>query len=147
MLTLIHPPQANVIPPRCVRYGLLVPLSPPQRPTSPDPTTGGAPAAALSPCPRRTRPTNAFLTIPQTAEELATSQAQVLAPVKRGDLPAIKLGGRGQWRIESAKPETFIEQTYEETARGLGGGAIPPPAERSVPWRGGFEGRRRAVLN
>ena len=63
-----------------------------------------------------------FLTIPQVAEELATSEAQILALVKRGDLPAIKLGGRGQWRIERAKLEAFIEQAYEDTARELRAG-------------------------
>ena len=30
-----------------------------------------------------------------------------------------KLGGRGQWRIERAKLEAFIQQMYEETAREL----------------------------
>ena len=49
-----------------------------------------------------------FLTIPQVAEELATSEAQISALVKRGDLVAIKLGGRGQWRIERSKLEEFI---------------------------------------
>lgn len=47
-----------------------------------------------------------FLRIPQVAEELVTSEAQVIvALLKRGDLPAIKLGGRGQWRIERARRE------------------------------------------
>jgi hypothetical protein len=39
--------------------------------------------------------------------------------VRRGDLPALKLGGRGQWRIERAKLEAYIEQTYRDTALGL----------------------------
>ena len=59
------------------------------------------------------RPPPRFLTIPQVAEELATSEAQIIALVKRGDLTAIKLGGRGQWRIERANLEAFIEQAYE----------------------------------
>ncbi len=37
-----------------------------------------------------------FLTIPQVAEELATSQAQIMALVKRGDLAALHMDGRGQ---------------------------------------------------
>jgi predicted DNA-binding transcriptional regulator AlpA len=37
-----------------------------------------------------------FLTIPEVADELATSAAQITALVRRGDLPAFKLGGRGQ---------------------------------------------------
>lgn len=62
-------------------------------------------------------PVGRFLTIPQVAEELATSEAQITALVRRGDLPAIKLGGRGQWRIERAKLEEFIQRMYEETER------------------------------
>jgi excisionase family DNA binding protein len=60
-----------------------------------------------------------FLTIPQVAEELATSEAQISALVKRGDLVAIKIGGRGQWRIERTKLEDFIARAYEETEREL----------------------------
>jgi excisionase family DNA binding protein len=60
-----------------------------------------------------------FLSIPQVAEELATSEAQISALVKRGDLVAIKIGGRGQWRIERAKLEEYIVRAYEETAREL----------------------------
>ena len=58
-----------------------------------------------------------MLTIPEVAEELATSTAQITALVRRGDLPAFKLGGRGQWRIERAKLEEFIARAYEDTAR------------------------------
>ena len=32
---------------------------------------------------------------------------------------AIKLGGRGQWRIERSKLEEFIQRAYEETEREL----------------------------
>jgi hypothetical protein len=44
-----------------------------------------------------------FLTVPQVAEELATSSAQIMALLKRGHLVGIQIGGRGQWRIERAK--------------------------------------------
>jgi excisionase family DNA binding protein len=60
-----------------------------------------------------------FPTIPEVAKELATSEAQISALVKRGDLPALKLGGRGQWRIERSKLEEFIARAYDETARVL----------------------------
>ncbi|MDX6325506.1 MAG: hypothetical protein QOK15_1860 [Nocardioidaceae bacterium] len=46
-----------------------------------------------------------FLTIPEVAKELATSEAQISALVKRGDLPALKLGGRGS-AIERSKLES-----------------------------------------
>ena len=56
-----------------------------------------------------------FLTLADVAEVLNTSSAQVYALVRRGDLPAIKIGGRGQWRVESAQLEEFIQRMYSET--------------------------------
>ncbi len=56
-----------------------------------------------------------FLTLDEVAEELATSREQVYALVRRGDLAAVKLGGRGQWRVERSKLEEYIEHLYEDT--------------------------------
>ena len=56
-----------------------------------------------------------FLTLADVAEVLNTSSAQVYALVRRGDLPAIKIGGRGQWRVEGSELERFIERMYDET--------------------------------
>lgn len=56
-----------------------------------------------------------FLTLADVAEVLNTSSAQVYALVRRGELPAIKIGGRGQWRVEASALESFIEQMYAET--------------------------------
>ena len=56
-----------------------------------------------------------FLTLAEVAEVLNTSQAQVYALVRRGELPAIKLGGRGQWRVEAAKLEDYIADLYQQT--------------------------------
>lgn len=64
-----------------------------------------------SPPPRR------FLSLADVAEVLNTSVTQVYALVRRGDLPAIKLGGRGQWRVESAELEAFISRLYKDTRR------------------------------
>jgi excisionase family DNA binding protein len=55
-----------------------------------------------------------FLTLADVAEVLSTSSAQVYALVRRGDLPAIKIGGRGQWRVESTQLESYIERMYDE---------------------------------
>ncbi|NYG60323.1 excisionase family DNA binding protein [Nocardioides daedukensis] len=55
-----------------------------------------------------------FLTLADVSEVLNTSQAQVYALVRRGDLPAIKIGGRGQWRVESEQLESYIERMYAE---------------------------------
>jgi len=56
-----------------------------------------------------------FLTLADVAEVLNTSSAQVYALVRRGDLPAIKIGGRGQWRVEADQLEEFIQRMYAET--------------------------------
>ncbi len=56
-----------------------------------------------------------FLTLADVAEVLNTSSAQVYALVRRGELPAIKIGGRGQWRVEASKLEEYIEEGYRAT--------------------------------
>ncbi|WP_340539864.1 helix-turn-helix domain-containing protein [Nocardioides sp. GXZ039] len=57
-----------------------------------------------------------FLTLADVAEVLSTSSAQVYAMVRRGELEAIKIGGRGQWRVEASKLEEYIARAYTETA-------------------------------
>jgi excisionase family DNA binding protein len=56
-----------------------------------------------------------FLQLADVAEILNTSTAQVYALVRRGDLPAIKIGGRGQWRVETTELEAYIQRLYAET--------------------------------
>lgn len=58
-----------------------------------------------------------FLTLADVAEELNISAAQAYALVRNGELRAIKVGGRGQWRVESAELERFIAQAYADTER------------------------------
>ena len=58
-----------------------------------------------------------FLQLADVAEILATSSAQVYALVRRGDLPAIKIGGRGQWRVEISELEAYIQRLYADTAK------------------------------
>ncbi len=47
---------------------------------------------------------------------LNISAAQAYALVRNGDLPAIKIGGRGQWRVEGAQVEAYIRRLYDDTA-------------------------------
>lgn len=61
-----------------------------------------------------------FMTLTEVAQTLNVSAAQTYALVRTGDLPAIKLGGRGQWRVESCKLEEFISRMYAETEASLG---------------------------
>jgi excisionase family DNA binding protein len=56
-----------------------------------------------------------FLALTEVAEVLNISVSQAYALVRRGDLPAIKIGGRGQWRVEASKLETYIARAYEST--------------------------------
>ena len=56
-----------------------------------------------------------FLTLNDVAEVLNTSLAQVSALVQRGEIRALKIGGRGQWRIERDELEAFIQRMYAET--------------------------------
>lgn len=56
-----------------------------------------------------------FLQLADVAETLNISSAQVYALVRNGELPAIKIGGRGQWRVEASELETYIQRMYAET--------------------------------
>jgi excisionase family DNA binding protein len=56
------------------------------------------------------------MTMQDVADELAVSLSQVYHMVRSGELPAIKIGGRGQWRIERARLEAYIEHKYAQTA-------------------------------
>jgi excisionase family DNA binding protein len=57
-----------------------------------------------------------FLLLSDVAAELNVSDSQVYHMVRSGELPAIKVGGRGQWRVERAKLEEYIQGKYAETA-------------------------------
>lgn len=56
-----------------------------------------------------------FLTLSDVAETLNISSAQTYALVRSGELPAIKVGGRGQWRVEAQALEAYIENMYAQT--------------------------------
>jgi excisionase family DNA binding protein len=56
-----------------------------------------------------------FLLLSDVAEVLNISAAQAYALVRNGDLAAIKVGGRGQWRVEAQVLETYIQDAYART--------------------------------
>lgn len=58
-----------------------------------------------------------FVPLADVAETLSISAAQAYALVRRGELRAIQVGGRGQWRVEISELEAYIERQYAETAR------------------------------
>lgn len=75
-----------------------------------------------------------FLTLPDVAEALNISMSQTRALIKTGDLEGIQIGGRGQWRVEEAKLDEYIERQYaaqRESRAGTAGGtgtSIDDPA-------------------
>ena len=56
-----------------------------------------------------------FLNLAQVGDELGTSTSQVYALVRSGVLRAIKVGGRGQWRVGREDLEAFIAGAYVDT--------------------------------
>jgi excisionase family DNA binding protein len=57
-----------------------------------------------------------FLTLADVADVLNISVSQVYALVRSEDLRAIKIGGRGQWRVEREQLEDYIKRMYEQTS-------------------------------
>jgi excisionase family DNA binding protein len=58
-----------------------------------------------------------FLLLADVAEILNTSVAQVYALVRRKELKAMKIGGRGQWRVATSDLEDYIQRMYAEADR------------------------------
>ena len=97
-------------------------------------------------------PTPRFLTLDDVAEILNVSWSQAYALVRRKELIAIQIGGRGQWRVEVDELERFIQRKYAEARAGAvplepaagteaesTDAAVPAETEPSVP----SGGRRR----
>lgn len=58
--------------------------------------------------------TRRFLPLSEVCEILSISSAQGYALVRSQELPAIQIGGRGQWRVEASVLEEFIASKYAE---------------------------------
>ncbi len=56
-----------------------------------------------------------FLTLADVQEVLNISAPQAYSLVRSGELPAIQVGGRGQWRVESVELENYIARQYQAT--------------------------------
>jgi excisionase family DNA binding protein len=74
-----------------------------------------------------------FLQLADVAEILNVSAVQARALVTSGELPAIKVGGRGQWRVEATELEAYIQRKYAETR------AIVQARPRREEYRGDTE--------
>lgn len=58
-----------------------------------------------------------FLTVADAAEVLAVDVEAVHDLIRSGELPAIRVGERGPWRIERTQLEVWIDDQYEATRR------------------------------
>jgi excisionase family DNA binding protein len=56
-----------------------------------------------------------FLLLSDVAEVLNISASQAYALVRNGELKSIRVGGRGQWRVEVSALEDYIAQAYRDT--------------------------------
>lgn len=63
-----------------------------------------------------------FYTLSDVAEVLNASPAQVRAMVRSGELPAIQIGGRGQWRVQISVFDQWVQQKHQETAEAVRSG-------------------------
>ena len=72
-----------------------------------------------------------FLTLADVTEILNISATQAYALVRTGDLPAIQIGGRGQWRVESTELEAYIQRMYAEARSRIEAGQIETDAPGS----------------
>ena len=72
-----------------------------------------------------------FLTLADVGEVLNISSSQTYALVRSGELPAIQVGGRGQWRVETRVLEEYIVRAYEKTASAVKNEAGSTPLARS----------------
>lgn len=63
-----------------------------------------------------------FLTLSDVCDVLNVSAAQTYALVRSGELRAIKVGGRGQWRVAESDLEEYIQRMYAETEAGIKAG-------------------------
>jgi excisionase family DNA binding protein len=82
-------------------------------------------------------PTPRFLTLDDVAEILNVSWSQAYALVRRKELIAIQIGGRGQWRVEVDELERFIQQKYAEARAGtvpadVGTGSTPDIVDQNA---------------
>ena len=53
-----------------------------------------------------------FITLDDVKEVLSISSSQAYSLVRTGELRAIRVGGRGQWRIENSELEAYIQRSY-----------------------------------
>ena len=53
-----------------------------------------------------------FVPLSEVAEMFSISSSQAYALVRSGELRAIQIGGRRQWRVELSEIEAYIERAH-----------------------------------
>lgn len=72
----------------------------------PEPAGSGARSPGIEP---------RFLTLEDVATYLNVSVPQVYSLVRSRELPAIKIGGRGVWRVDRAQLEAYVDRLHQQT--------------------------------
>lgn len=65
-----------------------------------------------------------FLTLTDVGEILNISPSQTRALVRSGELKAIQIGGRNQWRVEKSMLEEYIKERYAMTEESIRSGQL-----------------------
>ncbi len=71
-----------------------------------------------------------LLTLEDVAAYLSVSVQQVYALVRSNELPGIKIGGRGIWRVDRNELESYVERLHKETEDWVRKHPLNPPRER-----------------
>jgi excisionase family DNA binding protein len=74
-----------------------------------------------------------LLTLEDVATYLSVSVAQVYALVRSGELPAVKLGGRGVWRVDKRELDAYIDRLHERTSEWTRLHPLSRPDEAEMP--------------
>ena len=65
-----------------------------------------------------------FLTLSDVADDLLVCVWVVGGLVRSGELPAIQIGGRNQWRIERTRFEEYIDERHSQTVEAIASGKM-----------------------
>ena len=74
-----------------------------------------------------------YLRLEDVAAYLSVSVPQVYALVRSGELPAVKIGGRGVWRVDKKKLDVYLENLEVETAEWAKAHPLNPREKNGSP--------------
>jgi excisionase family DNA binding protein len=77
-----------------------------------------------------------YWNLDDVAAYLSVSVPQVYALVRSGELPAVKIGGRGIWRVDRRKLDDFLDNLEAETAEWAKAHPLNPKDKAEPPTEG-----------